>query len=72
MVSTSKLVSQLNQHLYAHTSPEKYATFCFGVYDEGSGLFTYTNAGHLPPLLIRRGEPRESPWPPGGRSGHSR
>ena len=57
LVSTSRLVSQLNQQLFAHTSPEKYATFCFGVYDERSGLLTYTNAGHLPPILVRNGEP---------------
>lgn len=57
-VSTSKLVSQLNQHLYANTTPEKYATFCFCVYDEISGELTYTNAGHLPPILLRDGEPQ--------------
>lgn len=57
-ISTSTLVGLLNQHLYAHTSPEKYATFCFGVYDEQSALFTYTNAGHLPPILLRNGEPQ--------------
>ncbi|MBL8233523.1 MAG: SpoIIE family protein phosphatase [Bryobacterales bacterium] len=57
-ISTSTLVGQLNQHLYAHTSPEKYATFCFGVYDEQTALFTYTNAGHLPPILLRKGEPQ--------------
>jgi sigma-B regulation protein RsbU (phosphoserine phosphatase) len=57
-MSTSRLVAQLNQQLYAYTSPEKYATFCFGVYDEQSGLLTYTNAGHLPPILIRRGQAR--------------
>lgn len=57
-VSTSLLVGQLNQHLYAHTTPEKYATFCFGVYDEQTALFTYTNAGHLPPILLRKGEPQ--------------
>ncbi|MBI4873051.1 MAG: SpoIIE family protein phosphatase [Acidobacteria bacterium] len=57
-VSTSKLVARLNQQLYAHTSPEKYATFLFGVYEETGGVLTYTNAGHLPPILIRRGEPR--------------
>jgi sigma-B regulation protein RsbU (phosphoserine phosphatase) len=56
LMSTSRLVAQLNQQLYAYTSPEKYATFCFGVYDEQSGLLTYTNAGHLPPILVRRGE----------------
>ncbi len=55
-VSTSGIVSQLNKHLYAHTSPEKYATFCMGVYDAECGCLTYTNAGHLPPILIRKGE----------------
>ena len=52
-VSTSHLVSQLNQHLYANTSPEKFATLLFSVYDEPSSTLTYTNAGHLPPILIR-------------------
>ena len=58
LLSTSKLVAQLNQQLYAHTSPEKYATFYFGVFDDESGLLTYTNAGHLPPILVRRGTPQ--------------
>jgi sigma-B regulation protein RsbU (phosphoserine phosphatase) len=52
-VSTSHLVSQLNQQLYADTSPEKYATFYLGVYDEATSTLTYTNAGHLPPVLVR-------------------
>ncbi|MCX6624185.1 MAG: SpoIIE family protein phosphatase, partial [Acidobacteria bacterium] len=56
VVSTSKLVEQLNLHLYADTAPEKYATFFFGVYDDDSGLLVYTNAGHLPPVLVRNGE----------------
>jgi sigma-B regulation protein RsbU (phosphoserine phosphatase) len=54
-ISTSKLVSNLNQQLYASTAPEKYATFFFGLYDEPSHLLTYTNAGHLPPILVRDG-----------------
>jgi sigma-B regulation protein RsbU (phosphoserine phosphatase) len=54
-VSTSRLVSRLNRQLHASTSPEKFATFCLGVYDESSSVFTYTNAGHLPPMLIRKG-----------------
>jgi phosphoserine phosphatase RsbU/P len=53
--SASRLVAQLNRQLYASTSPEKYATFFFGVYDENSRLLTYTNAGHLPPLLLHDG-----------------
>jgi len=54
-LSTAQMVSDLNQQLYATTSPEKYATFCFALYDEESGMVTYTNAGHLPPILIRNG-----------------
>jgi sigma-B regulation protein RsbU (phosphoserine phosphatase) len=54
-VSTSMLVTNLNKQLYADTSPEKYATFFLGVYDDTSGTLTYTNAGHLPPVLIREG-----------------
>ena len=54
-VSTSQLVSRLNNQLHSYTSPEKYATFLLGVYDEPSGSFTYTNAGHLPPVLVRGG-----------------
>jgi sigma-B regulation protein RsbU (phosphoserine phosphatase) len=52
-VSTSGIVAQLNRQLYASTAPEKYATFFFGVYEENSRILTYTNAGHLPPLLLR-------------------
>jgi sigma-B regulation protein RsbU (phosphoserine phosphatase) len=54
-VSTSLLVSRLNQQLYATTSPEKFATFYFGVFDEATGWLTYTNAGHVPPLLVSDG-----------------
>jgi sigma-B regulation protein RsbU (phosphoserine phosphatase) len=55
-ISTASLVLRLNEQLYAYTSPEKYATFYLGIYDEGSGLLRYTNAGHLPPVLVRSGE----------------
>ena len=53
--STARMVSELNQQLYATTSPEKYATFFFAIYDQATGLLTYTNAGHLQPVLIPRG-----------------
>ena len=54
--SVSAAVALLNRQLFASTSPEKYATFWFGVYNENSRVLTYTNAGHLPPLLIRDGQ----------------
>jgi phosphoserine phosphatase RsbU/P len=55
-LSSSRLVGQLNQQLHAHSSPEKFSTFYFGIYDDRTGVLTYTNAGHLPPMLVRRGE----------------
>jgi len=55
--STARMVSELNQQLYATTSPEKYATFFFAIYDPATGFITYTNAGHLQPVLIRDGAP---------------
>jgi sigma-B regulation protein RsbU (phosphoserine phosphatase) len=54
--STAALVSRLNQQLYAFTPAEKFATFFFALYDDSTGLLTYTNAGHLPPILIREGK----------------
>jgi len=51
-VTPANTVARLNRLLYASTSPEKYATFFFGLYSEDTRKLTYTNAGHLPPLLI--------------------
>jgi sigma-B regulation protein RsbU (phosphoserine phosphatase) len=52
-LSTAKLVGQLNRLLYATTAPEKYATFYFALYDDTTHVLTYTNAGHLAPMLLR-------------------
>jgi sigma-B regulation protein RsbU (phosphoserine phosphatase) len=51
--STSALVSTLNRQLYATTAPEKYATFYFALYDDLTHTLSYTNAGHLAPILLR-------------------
>jgi sigma-B regulation protein RsbU (phosphoserine phosphatase) len=56
-LSTAALVSRLNQQLFAFTPAEKFATFYFALYDDETGLLTYTNAGHLPPILVRNGVP---------------
>ncbi len=54
-LSTAALVSRLNQQLFAYTPPEKFATFYFALYDDETGLMRYTNAGHLPPILVHNG-----------------
>ena len=55
-LDAAKLVSALNQQIFAHTSPEKFATFFFALFDEPTRTLTYTNAGHLSPLLFRNGD----------------
>ena len=54
--STAAVVSRLNLQLYENTPREKYVTFFFAVYDAATRTLTYTNAGHLPPVLLRRGQ----------------
>jgi phosphoserine phosphatase RsbU/P len=51
-VSPSALLALLNHQLYESTPPEKYATLFLGIYDGRSHRLTYSNGGHLPPILI--------------------
>jgi phosphoserine phosphatase RsbU/P len=51
-VSPGALLSLLNHQLYESTPPEKYATLFLGIYDGRSHHLTYSNGGHLPPILI--------------------
>jgi phosphoserine phosphatase RsbU/P len=51
-VSPAALLSLLNHQLYESTPPEKYATLFLGVYDGRSHRLTYSNGGHLPPILV--------------------
>jgi sigma-B regulation protein RsbU (phosphoserine phosphatase) len=53
LLSAARMVATLNRQLYATTSPEKYATFYFALYNEALHTLTYTNAGHLAPMLLR-------------------
>ena len=55
-LSTAKLVAMLNRQLYESTTAEKFASFYYGIYDEGKCRLHYTNAGHLPPIFIRDGK----------------
>ncbi|MGI4756822.1 MAG: PP2C family protein-serine/threonine phosphatase, partial [Janthinobacterium lividum] len=51
--SPSRILALLNRHLYRSTQPEKYATLFLAHYDERSHRLTYSNAGQLPPFLLR-------------------
>jgi sigma-B regulation protein RsbU (phosphoserine phosphatase) len=53
-ISPGALLGLLNHQLYESTPPEKYATLFLGIYDGRSHRLTYSNGGHLPPILIAR------------------
>jgi phosphoserine phosphatase RsbU/P len=54
-MSTAELVARLNTHLVRNTGDDRFATFFIGVYDYSKRNLRYTNAGHLPGLLISNG-----------------
>lgn len=51
---TAEVVGRLNRQIYASTPREKYVTLFYGIYDAATRKLTYTNAGHLPPVLFRQ------------------
>ena len=51
-VSPGTMLSLLNHQLYHSTPMEKYATLFLGMYDSDARRLIYSNAGHLPPLLL--------------------
>ena len=53
-ISPGALLGLLNHQLYESTPPEKYATLFLGIYDGRSHRLTYSNGGHLPPILVAR------------------
>jgi sigma-B regulation protein RsbU (phosphoserine phosphatase) len=54
-VSTAALLTLLNHQLFESTPAEKYATMFLGFYDGRERTFTYSNAGHLPPIILGTG-----------------
>ncbi|MHB0976999.1 MAG: SpoIIE family protein phosphatase [Candidatus Aquicultorales bacterium] len=51
--SVTKPLEQLNERVLADTAPEVFITMIYGVYDPVHGVFTYVNAGHIPPIVYR-------------------
>jgi phosphoserine phosphatase RsbU/P len=50
--SPGALLALLNHQLYESTPQEKYATLFLASYDGPSRKLTYSNGGHLPPIII--------------------
>ena len=50
--SPSTLLALLNHQLFESTPMEKYATLFLGIYDGMLRKLTYSNGGHLPPIVM--------------------
>jgi sigma-B regulation protein RsbU (phosphoserine phosphatase) len=50
--SPAQMLWLLNRHIYSSTQPEKYATLFLGFYDDETRRMIYSNAGHLPPIIL--------------------
>ncbi|HTZ96665.1 MAG TPA: SpoIIE family protein phosphatase [Terriglobales bacterium] len=51
-VSPGALLALLNHQLYESTPAEKYATLFLGMYNGADHKLTYSNGGHLPPIIL--------------------
>ena len=50
--SPAQLLKLLNHHLYASTQTARYATLFLACYETDTRKLTYSNGGHLPPLIL--------------------
>jgi phosphoserine phosphatase RsbU/P len=48
------LLKIVNAQAYASSSKDRYATVFYGVFDGSTRILRYVNAGHNPPVVIRR------------------
>jgi len=52
--SPQRLCKQINSAVCGNLPEGRYITFFYGLFDTASRRFVYANAGHNPPLLVRR------------------
>jgi sigma-B regulation protein RsbU (phosphoserine phosphatase) len=52
----ASLITRVNGMLYDASTEDRYATLFYAQYDPATHFLSYVNAGHCPPILLRRGE----------------
>jgi sigma-B regulation protein RsbU (phosphoserine phosphatase) len=50
-----EVLAKANRLLFETSTPDRFATVFYGVYDGATRALTYANAGHYPPMLVREG-----------------
>jgi len=54
-LEAADLVTRLNVQVCRHAPASRFITLFYAVYEPLTGTLTYVSAGHMPPLVIRRG-----------------
>lgn len=57
----AKLLQWMNAHLRSQSSPERFVRLVVGVLDPERATLTYSNAGHVPPVVFRAAD-RSVEW----------
>ena len=52
--SIRTVLAKVNRLIWESVEPERCVTACYGVLDSRAGVLTYSNAGHILPLVISR------------------
>lgn len=52
----TQVIKNVNRVVYETSPSNRYATFFYGEFDPQSRVLTYVNAGHNPPIVLRRCE----------------
>ncbi len=58
----TQLMSHMNRLIYEASAINRYATFFFGIFDPAASRFDYVNAGHNPPVLLRKSASGSYEW----------
>jgi len=49
-----QMIEQINNLIFDNTEAHQFITFFAGIYDKSTSKFDYVNAGHNPPLLVKK------------------
>ncbi|MCK4548673.1 MAG: serine/threonine-protein phosphatase, partial [Candidatus Krumholzibacteria bacterium] len=49
-----QMIGQINDLIFDNTQSHQFITFFAGIYNHETRLFDYVNAGHNPPLLVKK------------------
>jgi sigma-B regulation protein RsbU (phosphoserine phosphatase) len=52
--SPADLCKRLNRMIFENTQTTRFVSFFYGIFDIRSRTVLYTNAGHIPPILVRK------------------